>query len=398
MTDLYDLFAEEGPEPATPNPRKPQLSDKDIEIQFQRGRLRVIQEKNDFFLPHVVDFIEGRKWGNLRPEYQRRLRWDQKKKSKLIESFIMNVPVPPIFLYETALGRFEVMDGQQRLNTIVEYLQNRFELKGLEIWPELNGRRFLDLPALVARGLERSKISAIILVSDSSDEAETSIDLRAQVFDRINSGGERLNAQELRNSLYHGPFNDLIVELSAWRTFTDTWGIPPHHQNDRGEKEESPELKANNLYKRMIDTEIVLRYFAFRSPKNVRGSVQSMLTETMKRHRNIDNEKKESMRATYKKVFSACLDVYGDQCFKIEGADGSLKLSRPLYDAQMVAIYRHRDRIEDILQASATIRRATTKATSPKSESYPLIVGRANTADAIKKRCRLISKIIEDAI
>lgn len=310
----------------------------------------------------------------------------------------MNVPVPPIFLYETALGRFEVMDGQQRLNTVVEYLQNRFELKGLEIWPDLNARRFSDLPNLVARGLERSKISAIILVSDSGEEGETSIDLRAQVFDRINSGGERLNAQELRNSLYHGPFNDLIVELSGWRTFTDTWSIPPHYHNDSGEREESPELKNNNLYKRMIDTEIVLRYFAFRTPKFIRGSVQSMLTETMKRYRNIDEDRKDRMEATYKKVFSACLDVYGDRCFKIEGTDGKLKLSRPLYDAQMVAMYRHRERIEDIKSAKSAIQRATSIATSPTNDSYPLIVGRANTADAIKKRCRLISKIIEDAI
>ena len=103
-------------------------SDRAIEKFFERGRLRVVQDRNDFFLPHVVDFIEGRKWGNLRPEYQRRLRWDQKKKSKLIESFIMNVPVPPVFLYETILGRFEVMDGQQRLNSIVDFMQNRFQV------------------------------------------------------------------------------------------------------------------------------------------------------------------------------------------------------------------------------------------------------------------------------
>ncbi|MCP4317663.1 MAG: DUF262 domain-containing protein [Hyphomicrobiales bacterium] len=90
----------------------PNATDKTIEKHFETGRLRVVQDRNDFFLPHVVDFIEGRKWGNLRPEYQRRLRWDVGKKSKLIESFIMNVPVPPVFLYEKDVGSFEVMDGQ----------------------------------------------------------------------------------------------------------------------------------------------------------------------------------------------------------------------------------------------------------------------------------------------
>ena len=121
------------------------MPDQAIEKAFEGGRLRVVQDKNDFFLIHVTDFIKGRKWGNLRPEYQRRLRWDNKKKSKLIESFIMNVPVPPVFLYETSVGEFEVMDGQQRLNTVVEYFSNEFDLESLAIWPDLNGRNFSRL-------------------------------------------------------------------------------------------------------------------------------------------------------------------------------------------------------------------------------------------------------------
>ncbi|MEC5293194.1 DUF262 domain-containing protein [Aurantimonas sp. C2-6-R+9] len=133
-------------------------SDKEIEKHFEFGRLRVVQEKNDIFLSHVLDFIRGsgenRVWTNLKPEYQRRLRWDNKKKSKLIESFIMNIPVPPIFLYEKTLGKFEVMDGQQRLNAISEFWAGSFELEGLKIWAALNGRTYAQLPPLVRRGLE----------------------------------------------------------------------------------------------------------------------------------------------------------------------------------------------------------------------------------------------------
>ncbi|XAP77858.1 DUF262 domain-containing protein [Citromicrobium bathyomarinum] len=397
MTDLPEDFAEEGPETSPRTPKAP-MSDREIEAQFQRGRLRVIQEKNDFFLPHVVDFIEGRQWGNLRPEYQRRLRWDQRKKSKLIESFVMNVPVPPIFLYETTLGRFEVMDGQQRLNTIVEFLQNEFELRGLEIWPQLNGRRFSELPSMIKKGLERAKISAIILISDAGEEGDTSVDLRAQVFDRINSGGEQLNAQELRNSLYHGPFNDLLVDLAAWKRFTDKWGIPSRQEHVDADGKESDKLKSNTLYKRMGDTEIVLRFFAFRNPKYVRGSVKAILTETMKRLRGIDDEKKDAMTATYKKVFRASIDVFGDNAFKIQGSDGKWRLSRPLYDAQMIAIYRNRTHIEEAKAAASKIRKRVAEATRPESENYALVVGRANTADAIKKRAALFTKIVRDEI
>lgn len=129
MTEVLGLEAEESDTITPPtdvlaaNATNPQ-----IEAFYERSRLRIVQERNDFFLPHVVDFIEERAWGNLRPEYQRRLRWDDKKKSQLIESFLMNVPVPPVFLFEASLSAFEVMDGQQRLSSVVDFLQNRFSL------------------------------------------------------------------------------------------------------------------------------------------------------------------------------------------------------------------------------------------------------------------------------
>ncbi len=255
-------------------------SDKQIEKHFETGRLRVVQERNDIFLSHVMSFISGAGntiWSNLRPEYQRRLRWDNKKKSRLIESFIMNVPVPPVFLYEKELGRFEVMDGQQRLNAIAEFIGGHFALEGLEIWPALNDRSYGTLPPLVRRGLDRAKISAITLMSDNGSGLENSLDLRAQVFERLNTGGEQLNQQELRNSLYSGDFNNLLIELSRIRAFTDAWEIPNHDENTRADGTPSAVLAANTLYKRMTDVEIVLRFFAFREAKKLSGSVRSML-------------------------------------------------------------------------------------------------------------------------
>lgn len=239
------------------------LKDADLEKIFDSGRLRVVQEKNDFFLPHVLSFIEQHKWSNLRPEYQRRLRWDDGKKSRLIESFIMNVPIPPIFLYEKSVGTFEVMDGQQRLNAVLEFLNGEFELVGLKIWDSLNGRTFKRLPPLIRRYLERSKLSAITLMSDSSMSEEDSVDLRAQVFERLNTGGERLNAQELRNSLYSGPFNRLVVELAADSAFTKAWNIPNHSAHTLSDGSPSSELRDDPYYKRMLDCEIVLRFFSF---------------------------------------------------------------------------------------------------------------------------------------
>lgn len=378
-------------------------SDKEIEKHFEIGRLRVVQEKNDIFLSHVLDFIQGtsesRVWSNLRPEYQRRLRWDNKKKSKLIESFIMNIPVPPIFLYEKTLGKFEVMDGQQRLNAISEFWAGSFELEGLKIWAALNGRTYAQLPPLVRRGLERAKISAITLMSDTSEGDDNSIELRAQVFERLNTGGERLNAQELRNSLYSGPFNDMIISLSKNKLFTDSWGIPDHEENTLADGSVTEALKNNALYKRMTDVEIVLRFFAFQKDDRISGSVRSMLDTAMKYNRNMNDEQVEESKKQFLDTLTLAREVLGNDAFRLPGASGGKgKLSKPLYDAQIIALFRLFDRADDIRASAPAIKEAVTNLAQPGRDTYELMVGRGNTAAAIKERIAVVEAAIQGAI
>lgn len=378
-------------------------SDREIEKHFEFGRLRVIQEKNDLFLSHVLDFIQGssesRVWSNLRPEYQRRLRWDNKKKSKLIESFIMNIPVPPIFLYEKTLGKFEVMDGQQRLNAISEFWAGNFKLEGLKIWAALNGRTYAQLPPLIRRGLERAKISAITLMSDTSDGEDNSIELRAQVFERLNTGGERLNAQELRNSLYSSPFNNMIVSLSKQKAFTDAWGIPDHEENTLADGSVADELKNNVLFKRMADVEIVLRFFAFQDDEKISGSVRSMLDATMKSNRNATKEQIEVFNSQFLDTLVLARDVFGNDAFRLpDGANGKGKLSKPLYDAQIIALFRQYSRADEIREAAPEVKRVVMNLARPDSKTYELMVGRGNTASTIKDRIAEVQSSIQGVI
>lgn len=379
------------------------LSDKQIEKTFETGRLRVVQEKNDIFLSHVIQFIRGESdgvWGNLRPEYQRRLRWDNKKKSKLIESFIMNVPVPPVFLYEKELGRFEVMDGQQRLNAIAEFLSGSFELEGLDIWKALNGRNYSSLPPLVRRGLDRAKISAITLMSDNSSSKEDSLDLRAQVFERLNTGGEQLNQQELRNSLYSGEFNLLIVALSKLPKFTDSWEIPNHDENTLADKSASAELTQNTLYKRMADVEIVLRFFAFRDTKKLSGSVRSMLDGTMKRWRHLDDRTATTFKADFEDALGLCVAIFGEDVFRLPRTTPKRlgKLSRPLFDAEMIALFNLRKHRRLLVLNKNEIRESILELATKGKESYELMVGRGNTATAIRDRISIVEDVIRRII
>ncbi len=324
---------------------------------------------------------------------------DKKKKSKLIESFIMNVPVPPVFLYEKELARFEVMDGQQRLNTISEFFKGNFALEGLEIWPALNGRNYSALPPLVRRGLERAKISAITLMSDNSSAAEDSLDLRAQVFERLNTGGERLNPQELRNSLYSGEFNALLIELSKVRPFTDAWEIPNHEDNTRADGTASADLAANTLFKRMTDVEIVLRFFAFRDSKNIAGSVRSMLDGTMKRLRRADAGALQTLREEFTETLELCMAIFGVNIYRLPPADGKPgKISRPLYDAEMVSVFNLRDYRDTLLANRQAIQDRILALAAPNADTYDLMVGRGNTANTIRERIETVESSIRELV
>src|ERR1039458_3119627 len=142
-------------------PTSQKLTPSQIERMYDSGQNRVTQERNDFLLPQIRDFVRDKKWLNLRPEYQRRLVWPQEKKSLFIESLLMNIPIPPVFLYESDLNRYEVMDGQQRLNAILEFYENNLELKGLETWAVLNGLTYIKCPPRIQRGLDRDRKSVV---------------------------------------------------------------------------------------------------------------------------------------------------------------------------------------------------------------------------------------------
>src|SRR5205823_433066 len=140
----------------------------------------------------------------------------------------MNIPVPPIFLYENKYNQYELMDGRQRLEAIRDFLNDGFRMRGLEYWKELNGKKFSTLPEIIRNGLLRRQISAIVLLAETGEQKEAEIDVRMALFQRLNTGGVRLNPQELRNALYPSYFNDMLARTARTTIFTQVWGIPPY--------------------------------------------------------------------------------------------------------------------------------------------------------------------------
>lgn len=379
------------------------LTDRELEDLYDSGEQRILQERSDFLLPQIIDFVNAKRWLNIRPEYQRRLVWDNVKKSRLIESLIMNVPVPPVFLYEEDLSRYEVMDGQQRLNSIVEFYSNKLKLSGLEEWDGLNGKTYSDLPPRLQKGLDRRRISATVLMAESPLAKEKVNILRRVVFERLNTGGQSLNPQELRNCLYSGGFNDLIVTLVKNRLFNDLWGIPAYEDNVRGDKI-SAELSSNSLFKRMGDCEIVLRFFAFLENKYIKGSIRSILDKCMERHLdNWDDEKSSLYETKFITRLELAHQIFGLGAFEIvtkrktSNPDISIlsdKHSPPLFDAIMVSLDRLYEEKDSLIANKKSIVRDFKNRLDNDADFYALIVGRANTANAVKERIDTVENLL----
>lgn len=212
---------------------------------FAKNAFRIIYQTNNFFLPQIRDLIEKGEVLNLRPEYQRRLRWTVTQKSKLIESLLLNIPVPPVFLYESDAARYEVMDGQQRLNAVKEFIAGDFALTSLTVLKPLNGIRYSRCPPRIKRALDRASISAIVLLLESDSENVQNrlsmTDIRRFIFDRLNTGGTKLNPQEIRNALNPGPFNSAIVDLTRNGLFTTVFDIPAYVEADPSDYYENPQ-------------------------------------------------------------------------------------------------------------------------------------------------------------
>ncbi len=289
-------------------------------VEFWEAKQRdLVTQSVDYNLLTLSDLIKD-KTIDLKPEYQRRYRWNDIRQSKLIESFLMNVPVPPIFLNEDEIGMYSVIDGKQRLISIHKFLTDDLKLKGLEVFAKLNGKFYSNLQQKVQKIIKTRAILRAIIVLRQSDD-----DIKFEVFQRLNTGGVRLNAQEIRNSAYPGPLNDLIVKLSKKTTFQKLLGVLI--------KEES------TIYQEMKDVEFVLRFFTFvENPSYFSGDISQKMSEYMCKNQRMDSTKLENLKSKFNSTIKIVEKLFGDGAFKRWRSGTQTwkkKITAPLFDAVM---------------------------------------------------------------
>jgi hypothetical protein len=372
------------------------IDNRDPDEFLARNAFRLVYQTNNFLLPQIKDMIEVKQVINLSPEYQRRLRWTAAQKSRLIESLLLNIPIPPVFFYESDAARYEVMDGQQRLNAVGEFFNGSFSLVGLKVLSPLNGIRYAKAPPRVKRTLERASMSAIVLLLESESKISGSgklalTDIRRLVFDRLNTGGKKLNAQELRNAQNPGPFNDAIIDLSRYRLFTDVFGIPAYTEKNPEEVYVNPVRQKNNLYNTMRDCELVLRYFALKDSENIRGSMKAMLDRAM--DLRLTSDQAEIAKKEFREQFQFLYDLFRGKPFAVPLLDGREKVSAAIYDSAMVAANKNWSRRHEILANQERVNLRMSKALENSNE-YEVLIGRGNTADSVKARIELLETIL----
>ena len=245
-----------------------------LETIQQKARERTVKTQNvEYDLDTLVKRIEN-KAIKLDPEYQRRHRWTQETSSRLIESLILNIPIPVIFLSQDVdvddetddtTSRYTVIDGQQRLTAIYEFMKNNLSLVGLETLQELNGSFYKNLPSFLVRRLEERTIKCLRI--DSTVDAQVKFD----IFERLNTGSVKLESQELRNATARGRFNDAIKNWATLPAFRSLIQVDPD------------EVLVNPKIQKMEDVELVLRFFALRDKryKNFRKGFREFITASL---------------------------------------------------------------------------------------------------------------------
>ncbi|WP_426587917.1 DUF262 domain-containing protein [Mucilaginibacter sp. R-33] len=291
----------------------------DIIEKFLESQNRLVTQSSDLSLDSIASMVDSGAI-DVSPGYQRRERWSIEKESALIESFILNIPVPPIYLAEDEYGKYTVIDGKQRVTAIYKFMKTDQKLKKLERFTELENFTLSNLPSQLKNALTIRPYIRVVTLLNQSDP-----NLKYEVFTRLNTGGDNLLSQEVRNVAFRGPLNDLIFELSA---------------NEFLRRQLKIVTKNEKVYKEMVDAEYVLRFFTIRCYwNNFPGNMNIAMNNFMNEFRFAENNYIEEFRQLFNSAMNICQRIWGDNAFhRPAGEDYRRLMLQGFYDVQMVPI------------------------------------------------------------
>lgn len=305
----------------------------------------------------------------LRPDYQRLDVWTTKKKSRLIESVLLNIPIPALYFAEHQDEKKEVVDGQQRLTAFFDFFENKYLLEKLEVLDELNGKTFKELSSSFQRKLQDYQLYIFIITKASHP------DIRFDVFQRVNEGASQLTAQELRNALYHGDRIEFLKELSKNKNFKEMIG-------------------KGIQTKRLKDNETALRFLAFyiNGYEKYNGNLNSFLNSTLD---NLIKKDYDRLKNIFITTMETIFEVWGEDAF-IKGDAQKKKTNLSLFDILSYSFAQYPP--ETILNAKKSIKKALNELIDKKGDFYDAISTNTLTKSSVKTRFDLWLGVMEKSI
>ena len=299
--------------------------DSKIPYEIPKEVRKITTQAYDKSVYDIVRMIEDKEI-RLNPEYQRNYVWDNKKASMLIESIILNVPIPVIYVSQEEDDTWVVIDGLQRLNSLKRFFGGKFKLSGLEILSDLNKCDINTLNQKALRMLKNGLLRVIMITHDSNEE------IKYDVFMRLNTGSVHLTEQELRNCLYRGSLNKVLKEMVKNESWQQLLGLKEPH-------------------KRMMDCELVLRFLAIWKNwdrnsnvlENYKGRMKSFLNLFMNENKNLSKNVLDRWFSLFNETVDKAVSVYGENAFKRRGLDGTCEktINRAIMDVIMLSCTQH---------------------------------------------------------
>ena len=272
---------------------------------------KVVTQPYDLAVHSLIDQIEANtiflRPLSDRPEFQRKYVWTNVLASRLVESILLNVPIPPCYFSQNEEFELDVIDGQQRLYSIYRFIDNQFPLVSLEVLKEFNGNRFHELPGKVQRRLRTYTLRCVLITNESHPE------IKFDVFQRLNTNTVPLNAQELRNCVYRGSLNSYLGVASEYKPWLGILG------------KKVPD-------KRLRDEELILRFFAFEllGLESYRTPQKHWLNDAAKLGSKLPKAKIAVLATLWENTIQTCLIWFEPkECFRREG---SRSVNRALFD------------------------------------------------------------------
>ncbi|NEO55972.1 MAG: DUF262 domain-containing protein [Okeania sp. SIO3B5] len=312
----------------------------------------------------------------LDPEFQRNPNiWTLEQKSKFIESIILNFPLPYWYMKQTKKGEYIVVDGLQRTSAIRDFIDNKFQLTGLKVLPQLNHHSFDDLKELSGdyeTRIEDKKISLYVIPYSAPSR------ILYDIFERVNTGGTKLERQEIRNCIFSGKSTKLLKELSEKDYFKQAI--------DYGFSD-----------KRMKDRELILHYLAFKICNDYRqdyqGDMNKFLEDAMQKINAMSEDKIDELRNDFERVMKLTYDFFAQENFRLPTYRSRGKVNMIMFESISYFFSTHDD--EFLEQHKETIKQNFVKLRK-NSEYVGSIKGVKYDKDKVIKRFDLAQKILGD--